>query len=59
MLPSAALATIDDAGHMAPMTHRDQVNSMIVEHLDANSRRVSRRPSIGETLHGRSMESVA
>jgi len=59
MLPNAALTTIDDAGHMAPMTHRDQVNAMIVAHLNANSRRVSRRPSIGETLPGRSMESVA
>ena len=59
MLPNAALTTIDDAGHMAPMTHRDQVNAMIVAHLNANSRRVSRRLSIGETLPGRSLESVA
>jgi len=59
MLPNAALTTIDDAGHMAPVTHRDQVNAMIVAHLNTNSRRVSHRPSIGETLPGRSMESVA
>ena len=50
ILPEAQLKTIGGAGHMAPMTHRDQVNAMIVAHLDANPRRTSRRPAIGETL---------
>jgi pimeloyl-ACP methyl ester carboxylesterase len=49
ILPEAALRTIGGAGHMAPMTHRDEVNTMIVAHLDANSRRTSRRPAVRET----------
>ena len=49
ILPEAGLKSIDGAGHMAPMTHRDQVNAMIVAHLDANSRSASRRPAIGES----------
>jgi pimeloyl-ACP methyl ester carboxylesterase len=35
-LPEACMKTIDGAGHMAPLTHRDEVNDLIVAHLDAN-----------------------
>lgn len=35
-LPEARTQTIDGAGHMAPMTHRDEVNDLIVAHLEAN-----------------------
>jgi len=40
-LPEACMKTIDGAGHMAPLTHRDEVNDLVVAHLDAN--RVPRR----------------
>jgi len=36
-LPGASTRTIDGAGHMSPLTHRDQVNDLIVAHLDANT----------------------
>jgi len=49
ILPEARLQSIAGAGHMAPITHRDQVNAMIVAHLDANSRRAPRRSVVGET----------
>jgi pimeloyl-ACP methyl ester carboxylesterase len=51
VLPEAELQTIGGAGHMAPFTHRDQVNAMVVAQLDANSgqastyRAVARAPS--------------
>lgn len=35
-LPEARTQTIDGAGHMAPMTHRNEVNDLIVAHLEAN-----------------------
>lgn len=35
-LPEARTKTIDGAGHMAPLTHRNEVNDLIVAHLDAN-----------------------
>ena len=28
---------IRGAGHMSPLTHRDEVNDLIVAHLDANT----------------------
>jgi len=36
-VPGAKLEIVDGAGHMAPMTHRDAVNDLIVAHLDANA----------------------
>jgi pimeloyl-ACP methyl ester carboxylesterase len=36
VLPDSQLAVIEGAGHMAPLTHRDQVNSLIAAHLDTN-----------------------
>jgi pimeloyl-ACP methyl ester carboxylesterase len=44
-LPDARLETIAGAGHMAPITHRDQVNAMVAAHIDANSRSASYRPA--------------
>jgi len=46
-LPDARLNTIAGAGHLAPLTHRDQVNAMVMAQVDANSRRSSR---VGEVL---------
>jgi pimeloyl-ACP methyl ester carboxylesterase len=37
VLPDAWVKTIDGAGHMAPLTHRDAVNAVIVGHLESNS----------------------
>jgi len=37
VLPDAQLKTIGGAGHMAPVTHRDHVNAMIVAQLDSHS----------------------
>jgi pimeloyl-ACP methyl ester carboxylesterase len=35
-MPDARLAEVRAAGHMAPMTHAEEVNAMITAHLDAN-----------------------
>jgi pimeloyl-ACP methyl ester carboxylesterase len=32
-LPNARLRTIEGAGHMLPLTHREAVNAAIAEHL--------------------------
>lgn len=52
ILPEAELKTIGGAGHMAPVTHRDQVNAMVVAQLDSNSGRASRWPAAAEALPG-------
>jgi pimeloyl-ACP methyl ester carboxylesterase len=36
-LPEATFRVVQGAGHMLPITHRDQVNALIESHLDANS----------------------
>jgi pimeloyl-ACP methyl ester carboxylesterase len=36
-LRSVDVKTINGAGHMSPLTHRDEVNDLIVAHLNANS----------------------
>jgi pimeloyl-ACP methyl ester carboxylesterase len=36
-LQSISMKTIADAGHMSPLTHRDEVNDLIVAHLDTNA----------------------
>ena len=43
ILPQAELKTIGGGGHMSPVTHRDQVNALIVAQVDAHSRQPSRR----------------
>ena len=50
-LPDARLETIAGAGHMAPITHGDQVNAMVAAHIDANSGQASYRPA-AEGLRG-------
>ncbi len=37
VLPGASIRTIRGAGHMSPLTHRDEVNDLIVAHLAANA----------------------
>lgn len=36
-LPDARLKTIPDAGHMAPMTHRNEVNDFVIAQLESHS----------------------
>ena len=52
ILPEAQLKTIGGAGHMAPVTHRDQVNALVIAQLDSNSEQASRCPAVAETLSG-------
>lgn len=35
-LPHARLKSIPGAGHMAPLTHRDQINAFVVDHLESH-----------------------
>jgi pimeloyl-ACP methyl ester carboxylesterase len=37
VLPDACLQTIEGAGHMLPLTHREAVNAAIAEHLSRNT----------------------
>jgi pimeloyl-ACP methyl ester carboxylesterase len=37
VLPQGRLETVDGAGHMAPVTHRAQVNALVIAQLDAHS----------------------
>src|SRR5215813_3184120 len=52
ILPDAELKAIGGAGHMAPLTHRDQVNALVVAQLDANSGPTSRCPAAADTQSG-------
>ena len=47
VLPAVHVKTIKGAGHMAPVTHRDEVNDLIVAYLDANA---AERRSAGAML---------
>jgi pimeloyl-ACP methyl ester carboxylesterase len=38
-LPHGRLAVIEGAGHMGPLTHSEQVNALIAEHLQQNTKR--------------------
>ena len=49
ILPEAQLKTIAGAGHMAPLTHRERVNAMVIAHLDSNSRQASPGPIVAES----------
>lgn len=35
-LPEVRMREIEGAGHMAPLTHRDEVNNLLVAHIDAS-----------------------
>jgi pimeloyl-ACP methyl ester carboxylesterase len=52
-LPDARFKTIRGAGHMSPVTHRDQVNPLVAAHIDANAfharRAASREPAVLST----------
>ena len=52
VLPDAQLVTIEGAGHMAPLTHRDAVNTLIAEHLASNSGPLSRGSAPETTFSG-------
>jgi pimeloyl-ACP methyl ester carboxylesterase len=52
VLPESQLATIEGAGHMAPLTHRERVNALIGAHLDANSGQLSRSPELAPAFSG-------
>jgi pimeloyl-ACP methyl ester carboxylesterase len=39
VMPDARLITLNDAGHMAPLTHPDQVNALIAAHLNSSGGR--------------------
>jgi pimeloyl-ACP methyl ester carboxylesterase len=41
-LPRVQLETIEHAGHMAPLTHADDVNALIAAHLGRNAMRAGR-----------------
>ena len=43
ILPHAQLKTVGGAGHMSPVTHRDQVNALIMAQVESNSRHPSRK----------------
>jgi pimeloyl-ACP methyl ester carboxylesterase len=57
-LPHATLETIAGAGHMAPITHRDQVDTMIAAYIESNSHLASGRPADGG-LRGTNLTSPA
>ena len=39
LLPNARVAVVEGAGHMGPLTHADEVNALIAEHLAVVSSR--------------------
>jgi pimeloyl-ACP methyl ester carboxylesterase len=41
-LPAAAFRVVQGAGHMLPITHRDQVNALVASHVDSNANRALR-----------------
>jgi pimeloyl-ACP methyl ester carboxylesterase len=51
-LPEASFRVVQGAGHMSPVTHREQVNALIAAHLDASSGPQSRRPARSAALSG-------
>jgi pimeloyl-ACP methyl ester carboxylesterase len=52
VLPDAQIATVEGAGHMAPLTHRDAVNTLIAAHLASNSGPLSRGCAREATFSG-------
>lgn len=59
VLPESQLATIEGAGHMAPLTHRDSVNALIAAHVEVNSGRLSRRPEAAQAFPGTGVSCAA
>ncbi len=52
VLPRAQSITIEGAGHMAPLTHRDEVNALVAAHLESNSGNEARCPALRKTVSG-------
>jgi pimeloyl-ACP methyl ester carboxylesterase len=44
-LPDAAFRVVQGAGHMLPLTHRDQVNAFVAAHIEANCAALQPRPA--------------
>jgi pimeloyl-ACP methyl ester carboxylesterase len=59
VLPESQLTTIEGAGHMAPLTHRERVNALIGAHLDANSGQLSRGPGLSPAFSGTGVSCAA
>lgn len=59
VLPESRLATIEGAGHMAPLTHRDRVNALIAAHIELNSGRLSRHPEAAQAFPGTGVSCAA
>src|SRR5262245_65205312 len=36
-VPAVSFKVVQGAGHMSPLTHRDAVNALVVEHLESQS----------------------
>jgi lipase len=34
LLPNSRIATVEGAGHMSPLTHRDAVNRLVIDHIE-------------------------
>ena len=58
-LPEAQIATIEGAGHMSPLTHRDGINALIAAHLDSYSGPRSRRPELAARVSGTGVSCAA
>lgn len=56
-LPVAHLVSVEGAGHMSPITHRDQVNAIVFAQLDLMATHRTRR-AVTEDLSGRIMASI-
>jgi pimeloyl-ACP methyl ester carboxylesterase len=46
-LPEASFRVVQGAGHMAPLTHREQVNALIGAHVEAHSSSLFHAPPAG------------
>jgi pimeloyl-ACP methyl ester carboxylesterase len=50
LLPQARIEQVDGAGHMSPITHRDEVNALVLSHIEACAAtpagRIAPRPTI-------------
>jgi pimeloyl-ACP methyl ester carboxylesterase len=57
-IPGAESRTLAGAGHMAPITHREQVNAMLVARLDSISGHPSRRLAVAKDVSGGNTASV-
>lgn len=59
ILPGAKLKTIPGAGHMAPITHRDEVNALVTTQIDSHTAGGFRPPVIPEAAAGTTVSCAA